>query len=143
MGLPEAAIAPCNPVRPGIAQAERKTLRGEKSVCRQDSVRCEKMESSRSAVRIGSHPAPTHSDAGRDHPVAPETPEGETMRTHRTTSAMLSAGLISAALGMPTAAIAACNPCAPRNRTTRSARPCAAKNPCAARTLRCRRIRVR
>ena len=48
--------------------------------------------------------------------------------TRRTVTAMVTAGLVSAALGMPLAAFAQANPCAARN-------PCAAKNPCAVKAI--------
>ncbi|MBV2263406.1 MAG: hypothetical protein KUL79_07595 [Thauera sp.] len=52
---------------------------------------------------------------------------------HRTTRALLSAGLASAMLGLSLAVLAQANPCAAGTRSSRAANPCAAKNPCAAR----------
>ncbi|MCK0507674.1 hypothetical protein [Aromatoleum anaerobium] len=51
--------------------------------------------------------------------------------TRRTLTTLFSAGVLSAALGMPLASHAA-NPCAPMT-GTQAANPCAAKNPCTAR----------
>ena len=53
---------------------------------------------------------------------------------HRTTQALLSAGLVRAMLGLPLAAVAQANPCAAGTRSSRVANACAVKAPCGAKS---------
>ncbi|MCB1967568.1 MAG: cytochrome C peroxidase [Candidatus Accumulibacter sp.] len=60
-----------------------------------------------------------------------KTKSATTLSRNPVARAVVSAGLMAAALGSPLPAAAACSPCAARSRSGRVANPCAAKNPCA------------